>query len=494
MREGASFLYFGPMSDYEAVIGLEVHAQLRTRTKIFCSCSTTFGAPPNSLTCPVCLGHPGALPVLNGGAVELAVRAAVALGCEVHRASVFARKNYFYPDLPKGYQISQYEEPLATGGEVQIEIDGEPRAIGLIRLHLEEDAGKSIHDGMPDSDRMSHVDLNRSGVPLVEIVSRPELRTAEEAYLFLQRLRSMLRYTDVCDGNMEQGSLRCDANVSIRAVGQREMGTRTELKNLNSFRNVQRALEHEIDRQIEVVRSGGRVEQETVLWDAAAGVTRPMRGKEEAHDYRYFPEPDLPPLVLDPDWIDGIRSALPELPAARKRRFSSTYGLSEYEAHLLTREPALAGYYEDVASRSNSPKASANFILNDLLREQKRARREEGDIPLPAACLAELIRMVDEGAVSVSAARGLFEELYRTGRSPRELVREKGLEQVSDEETLTRLVHQVVDDHPEEVRRYREGKTGLLGWLVGQVMKASGGKANPSKVNRMVRKRIEEDS
>ncbi len=473
------------------MIGLEVHAQLRTATKIFCGCPTEFGAPPNSQTCPVCLGHPGALPVLNERAVALALRAALALGCTVRETSVFARKNYFYPDLPKGYQISQYDRPLAEGGAVEIETETGSRSIGLIRLHLEEDAGKSIHDGMPDSDRYSYVDLNRTGVPLVEIVSRPEIRSPEEAYLFLQRLRSILRYTDVCDGNMEQGSLRCDANVSIRPPGTRVLGTRTELKNLNSFRNVERALRHEIERQIGLRSAGGEIEQQTVLWDESAGVTRPMRGKEEAQDYRYFPEPDLLPLVLEPRRIERLRDELPELPAARKRRLIAECGLSESDAGLLTLEPALADYYEQVAGAAGNPRAAATFVLNDLLREQKRSGRADDEIPLPAVRLAELIGLVDAGTISRSAAGELFPELYESGRAPLELVRERGLQQLSDEQALERLVRDVVAAHPAEVERYRAGKRGLLGFFVGEVMKASRGKANPKTVNALVRKALD---
>jgi aspartyl-tRNA(Asn)/glutamyl-tRNA(Gln) amidotransferase subunit B len=479
------------MPGYEAVIGLEVHAQLKTRTKIFCGCPTGFGAPPNTQTCPLCLGLPGSLPVLNRRAVELAVVAALALDCEVRTRSVFARKNYFYPDLPKGYQISQYEEPLAVGGHVEIELDGTPRSIGLARLHLEEDAGKSIHDGMPDSDRFSYVDLNRAGVGLAEIVTRPELHTPLAAYRFLERLRSTLRCTGVCDGNLEEGSLRCDANVSIRAAGRSELGPRTELKNLNSFRNVQRALEFEIARQIRIAEEGGRVAQQTVLWDPAAGVTRPMRGKEEARDYRYFPEPDLPPLVLDPAWIRGLRDGLPELPAARKRRLATSFGLGEIEAHRLSLEAPVADYFEAVARASGNARAAASFVLNDLVRAQREAQRDESDIGLAPDLLAELIRLVDRGTVSHSVARQeLFPEVYRSGVSPRRLVEERGLAQVSDDAALLDLVRQVLADHPGQLAQYRAGKTGLLGFFVGQVVRRSGGRANPRLARELLQKEI----
>jgi aspartyl-tRNA(Asn)/glutamyl-tRNA(Gln) amidotransferase subunit B len=482
-------------ASYEVVIGLEVHAQLKTRTKIFCGCPTTFGAAPNSQVCSVCLGHPGALPVLNRRAVELAVRGALALGCEVQDRSIFARKNYFYPDLPKGYQISQFAEPLATGGGVTIETDAGDRTIGLIRLHLEEDAGKSIHDGMSDSDEASYVDLNRSGMPLVEIVSLPDVRSADESYRFLQRLKSILRYTDVCDGNMEEGSLRCDANVSLRPAGQRELGTRTELKNLNSFRNVRRALEYEIERQASVLNGGGKVVQQTVMWDAAANRTRPMRGKEEAHDYRYFPEPDLRPLILERSWITQQHEAVPELPGARKRRLMERDGLTAYEADILTLEAPLADYYERVVAISSNPKGSSNWILNDLLREQKAAGKDESEIPVSPENLAELIGLVENGTISPTVARQeLFEPMYHSGKSPGELVREKGLEQVSDENTLREMARAVLDEHPGQRRLYEEGKRGLLGFFVGQVMKASRGKANPEKVNDLLREMLDDDS
>jgi aspartyl-tRNA(Asn)/glutamyl-tRNA(Gln) amidotransferase subunit B len=475
----------------EATIGLEVHAQLSTRSKIFCACPTTFGSPPNAQTCPVCLGHPGALPVLNAQAVALAVRGALALGCEVHETSVFARKHYFYPDLPKGYQISQYEQPLATGGTVPIELPGGPHSIGLSRLHLEEDAGKLVHEGLPDCDRYSYVDLNRAGVPLIEIVSRPELRSPAEAYLFLQRLRSILRYVGVCDGNMEQGSLRCDANVSVRPAGERKLGTRTELKNLNSFRNVQRALVHEIERQIAIVTAGGEVEQQTVLWDAEQGVTRPMRGKEEAQDYRYYPDPDLGPLVCDPAWVREIAAGLPELPAARKRRLLGSSDLTEVEAHLLTLERDLADYFEEVAAASGNAKATANFLLNDLQREQNLAGAAGAGMRPPAEHLARLVRLVDSGRVSITVARReLFGEMFRGGRPPEELLRERGLEQVGDEDLLVPLVRSVLERFPAQLAQYRAGKTGLFGFFVGHVMRDSKGKADPKRVAALLEEEI----
>jgi aspartyl-tRNA(Asn)/glutamyl-tRNA(Gln) amidotransferase subunit B len=424
--------------------------------------------------------------VLNAEAVRLAVKAALALGATVHTRSVFARKNYFYPDLPKGYQITQYEEPLASGGWVEIESAREVRKVGLIRLHLEEDAGKSIHEGGPDSAAATYIDLNRCGIPLLEIVSRPEIRSPEEAGLYLRRLRSVLRYTGVCDGDMEKGSLRCDANVSVPP------GARVELKNLNSVRNVRHALEYEIRRHAEILDSGGEVTRETVLWDEAAGVSRPMRSKEEVRDYRYFPEPDLPALELDAEWIAEIAASLPVLPAERKKILIETYGLNEAEAHVLSSERELADYYEEVAAGTKEARITANFILNDLLREQKQAARPERDIPVPAARLAELIRMVVSGAVSVSTARRqVFPEMYRSGGAPAEIVKERGLEQVGDDDTLRLLARRVLEDHPIQVESYRAGKGSLLEFFMGRIMDRSGGRADPEAVRRILEEMLE---
>jgi aspartyl-tRNA(Asn)/glutamyl-tRNA(Gln) amidotransferase subunit B len=430
--------------------------------------------------------------VLNARAVELATRAALALDCEIQPRSVFARKNYFYPDLPKGYQISQYESPLAKGGRVPIEVDGEERVIGLTRLHLEEDAGKLLHEGLPDSEQFSHVDLNRAGTPLVEIVTQPELRNAKEARALLERLRALLRIAGVCDGNMEEGSLRCDANVSIRRRGDQALGVRTELKNLNSFRNMQRAIDHEIARQTGRVLSGRTVEQATLLWDADAGATRVLRTKEDAEDYRYFPEPDLPPITLRSEWIARRREELPELPHIRKRRLVASFGLSPVEADQLSLEPALADYFEAVAVLTRQPRQAANFVLNDVRREQHAEGRDPADIPLRASALAELIELVDTGVVSITAARReLFGAMWRSGGGAADLARELGLEQMSDVSVLREVVRQVVACHPEQVAQYRAGKAGLLGFLVGRAMRAAEGRGNPQQLSELMREALE---
>ncbi len=475
---------------YEPVIGLEIHAQLLTRTKIFCGCSTAFGAPPNTHVCPVCLGMPGTLPVLNAAAVECAVRAALALDCDVHEASVFARKNYFYPDLPKGYQISQFDRPFATGGRVRV---GD-RDIRLTRIHMEEDAGKSIHHGFPDSDRATYVDGNRAGVPLIEIVSEPDMRSAAEASEFFERVREVLVALGVNDGNMEEGSLRCDANVSIRPAGAAELGTKTEIKNVNSFRFLRRAIEHEIERQVALVTSGDRVTQETRLWDSAAGVTVSMRSKEEAHDYRYFPEPDLPPLTLDRGWIDALRSSLPELPAARIARLMREHDLKAYDAETLVRAvPGGADYFEAAVAAGAVPKHAANWLLGDV----QRALREQGDVPLatfadrvPADALAELLRLLDAGTIGGPAAKQVFEVMAAEGGRPAAIVARLGLSKISDTSAIEALVDEILAANADAVAEYRAGKAQTFGFLVGQVMKASKGRADAPTVNALLKKKL----
>jgi aspartyl-tRNA(Asn)/glutamyl-tRNA(Gln) amidotransferase subunit B len=478
-------------NDWEAVIGLEVHAQLRTRTKIFCGCSTEFGAPPNTQVCPVCLGLPGALPVLNRQAVDYAIKAALACGCQVQPASIFARKNYFYPDLPKGYQISQYERPLALGGRLEIRVAGETRRVGLTRIHMEEDAGKSLHEGFPDSDRRTYVDYNRSGVPLIEIVSEPDMRSAEEAAEFFSTLRNILVWLGVSDGNMEEGSLRCDANVSIRPRGQTALGTKAEVKNVNSFRYLEKALEYEIGRQIDAIESGGKVVQETRLWDTSTGRTHSMRSKEEAHDYRYFPEPDLPPLLVDETRIERVRATMPELPDARSRRFAAQYGIPEYDAGVLTQSAALADYFEATAKAAGNSKAASNWIMGELLRTLKERGQSIGDISLRPAALAGLLALIDKGTISSSIAKDVFARMYDSGRSADDIVGEEGLAQNSDEGALSAIVSDVMRGHADAVAQYRNGKRQTFGFLVGQVMKGSGGKANPKLASELVKRALE---
>jgi aspartyl-tRNA(Asn)/glutamyl-tRNA(Gln) amidotransferase subunit B len=475
----------------EAVIGLEIHAHLRTASKIFCGCSTAFGAPPNTHACPVCLGFPGALPVLNRAAVDLAVRAALALGCRINETSIFARKNYFYPDLPKGYQISQYERPLASAGAIEFTSPAGVRRVGITRVHLEEDAGKSLHEGFPDSARKTYLDYNRSGVPLIEIVTEPDLRSPAEAAEFFSRLRSILVWLDVNDGNMEEGSLRCDANVSVRPSGASALGTKAEVKNLNSFRFLQRALEYEIDRQREVLDGGGRVVQETRLWDAAAGATVSMRNKEEAHDYRYFPEPDLPALIVQPARVEAIRDAMPELPDARRQRFVASFGLPEYDAIQLTQSRALADFFEAAVRAGAAPKAVSNWMMGELARALNASGRDISASPVSPERLAELLALIDDGTISGAIAKGVFEKMFGSHRAAGEIVRDDGLRQIDDDAQIVQLVAGVLAANADAVAQYRAGKTATFGFLVGQAMKAASGKANPRRVNALLKKALE---
>ncbi|HDI58758.1 MAG TPA: Asp-tRNA(Asn)/Glu-tRNA(Gln) amidotransferase subunit GatB [Desulfobacteraceae bacterium] len=472
---------------YEAVIGLEVHAQLKTQTKIFCGCSAAFGAPPNTHVCPVCLGMPGSLPVLNRRVVDFALRMALATGCRIARTSRFARKNYFYPDLPKGYQISQYELPIAEHGAVDITVDGKSRRIGITRIHMEEDAGKLTHD--PDRP-VSRVDLNRAGVPLLEIVSEPDLRTPEEAGAYLRKLRTILRYLDISDGNMEEGSFRCDANVSLRPRGQVELGTRTELKNINSFRFVEKALHYEIQRQREILEDGGRVIQETRLWDDAHNRTYVMRGKEEAHDYRYFPDPDLLPLVIDEAWIETVRQSLPELPDPRRRRYVEDFGLPDYDAEVLTSARELADYFEACVGAGAAAKPAANWIMGSLLGLLKAENRDFDQIPVPAPALAELLRLIDEGTISGKIAKTVFDEMAASGRTAAAIVAERGLVQISDAGQIGAVVDRILAANAGQVEAYRSGKTKIFGFFVGQVMRETRGKANPKVVNDLLREKL----
>ncbi len=485
---------------FQAVIGLEVHAQLLTSSKLFCACSTRFGTPPNSQTCPVCLGLPGALPVLNGEAVAMAVRAALALGCTVRAHSVFARKNYFYPDLPKGYQISQYDLPLAVGGRTNV-LSGErtedghivnrrEKVFGITRLHLEEDAGKSLHEGMPESYAKSYVNLNRSGVPLIEIVSEPDFRTSQEAFDYLTHLRRTLLYLGICDGNMEEGSLRCDANVSVRSSESAEFGTKVEIKNLNSFRFLQRALDYEIERQTGVIEAGGRIAQETRLWDEARNCTTVMRSKEEAHDYRYFPEPDLPPLDLDPAWIDALKDSLPELPHEKTLRFMREYQLSSEEALQITSSVAMASYYSECAHAAENSRAALNWITGELAFALKNSGKEIEDCPLPPGRLAALIRLVDSGQISGKIAKTAFEEIYRSGEDPSTVLNRLGLTQISDENALAAVIDEVLAANAKQLAEYRSGKDKLFGYFVGQVMKETKGQANPQLLNELLKRKL----
>jgi aspartyl-tRNA(Asn)/glutamyl-tRNA(Gln) amidotransferase subunit B len=478
------------LTRYEPVIGLEVHVQLGTKTKIFCSCPIEFGAPPNTNVCPVCLGLPGALPVLSRKAVELAIDAGIALRCRINPFSRFARKNYFYPDLPKGYQISQYDQPLAEHGYVDILTSHGKKRIGVTRVHMEDDAGKSIHDGFKDSDRYTYVDLNRSGTPLIEIVSEPDMRSAEEAYAYLTEVKQMLQYIGVSDCDMEKGQLRCDANVSVRLRGAPQFGTKAEVKNLNSFRFVKMAIEYEIERQVELIDSGGKVAQESRLYDVESGRTVTMRSKEQAHDYRYFPEPDLLPLRVSEHWLTEVRSKLPELPQDRRERFVGEYGLREYDAQVLTLTRETGDYFEDAVRASGDGRATANWVVGDLMGMLKAEGKEIAESPIPAAHLGELVALIGKGELSGKLAKDILPKMLQTGEAPSVIMEREGLKQISDSGALEKIVDEVLAANPKQVEQYKSGKTTVIGFLVGQVMKASRGQANPAVVNETLRTKL----
>ena len=472
----------------EPVIGLEVHAQLKTSTKIFCGCSTSFGAPPNTHTCPVCLGMPGVLPVLNKKVVEYTLRMALATNCRISSESRFARKNYFYPDLPKGYQISQYEKPIAEHGFVDIEVNGSLHRIGITRIHMEEDAGKLVHDPRRP---VSMVDFNRTGVPLIEIVSEPDIRSPEAAGAYLRQLRSIVRYLAICDGNLEEGSFRCDANVSIRPQGSQTFGTRTELKNLNSFKHVEKSLQYEISRQQEVLLDGDQIIQETRLWDPGKNKTTSMRGKEEAHDYRYFPDPDLLPLVIDDGWIQSIKESLPELPDEKKKRFTERYGLPSYDAVLLTSDRELADYFETCVGLHSHPKQVSNWVMGALLGLLNTLGKSIDESPVSPENLARLLALVEDGRISGKIAKTVFDEMGQSGKPAEQIVKEKDLVQITDTDAIDDVVSTTISEHPKEVEAYKKGKTKLLGFFVGQVMKITKGKANPKMVNEILKQKLE---
>jgi len=476
--------------EFEPVIGLEVHAQLATSSKLFCGCSTRYGAEANTQTCPVCLGMPGSLPVLNREAVRMAVMMGQAVEAEVRGRSVFARKNYFYPDLPKGYQISQYELPLIEHGRLRIEPDeGEPKLVGITRIHMEEDAGKSLHEGFGEG--ITAIDLNRTGTPLIEIVSEPDMRSPAEAVAYLKKLHSMVRYLDICDGNMQEGSFRCDANVSIRPAGRDDLGIRTELKNLNSFRNVERAIHFEMARQQEVIEDGGHVVQETRLWDADAGHTRSMRTKEEANDYRYFPDPDLLPLEVPEALVDEARSSLPELPDAKRERFMEAYGLKDYDASVLTTSRELAAYYERVVATGAGAKLAANWTMVELLGALNKDDREITESPISAENLGLLVQRIEDETISGKIAKQVFEPMYAEGADPDTIIEREGLRQITDTSAIEATVEEVIAENEAQVQQYLDGKEKVLGYFVGQVMKKTGGKANPQQVNHLVKERLD---
>ncbi len=480
------------MVRYEAVIGLEVHAQLQTKTKAFCGCSTRFGDAPNSNTCPVCLGLPGALPVLNKRALELALRASLAIGCKIQERSRFARKNYFYPDLPKGYQISMYELPLALDGALEIETGGETKRIGITRLHMEDDAGKSLHEGFPESDRWSYIDFNRCGVPLIEIVSEPDLRAPTDAYAYLTALKQILEYTEVSDCNMEEGSLRCDANVSVRLRGAPKFGTKAEVKNLNSFRFLTHALEYEIERQIALLESGGTVKQETRMWNVAAGRTEPMRSKEFAHDYRYFPDPDLLPVAVSAATIAEVRGVMPELPGAKRARFQSEYGISAYDAGVLTDTRALADYFE-ASIRAGAPaKSAASWISVELLRRLNDAGNDIAECPVAPAALAELLAKVEKGEITAASGKKVFAKMFDTGKDAADIIAAEGLSQITDTSAIEKIAREVVAKSPDNLAKYRAGNEGVFKFFVGQVMRETRGQANPQAVNEILKRVLAE--
>ncbi|GAB6194159.1 Asp-tRNA(Asn)/Glu-tRNA(Gln) amidotransferase subunit GatB [Desulfocastanea catecholica] len=471
--------------EFETVIGLEIHAQLKTVTKIFCGCSTKFGAPPNSNTCPICLGMPGVLPVLNKKVVEFAIKLGLATNSTINRFSQFARKNYFYPDLPKGYQTSQFDLPIIGRGEVKIEVDGREKTIGITRIHMEEDAGKLMHD---EVEPVSHVDLNRTGTPLLEIVSEPDIRSPEEASAYLKKIHAILRYLDICDGNMQEGSFRCDANISLRPAGEEKLGTRTELKNMNSFRHVQSALEYEVRRQRDILLDGGKIVQETLLWNPDKNCSESMRGKEDAHDYRYFPCPDLVPIEISDQWIDEVRGSLPELPDQRKARFAMQYDLPEHDAVLLTADREVADYFEDTVKGGPQAKKVSNWIMTELLRELKG--EEISSCKVSAPQLAALLLMVDENTISGKIAKTVFLDMMASGKDPQTIVQEKNLLQVSDAGELLSLVREIIAAHPAQAEDFRAGKTKLMGFFVGQLMQKTKGKANPQLANELFSKEL----